>query len=108
MGYQTSVSAEPLLDKNVDLLIDTLSPFITDTIWIGKEEQLMHRLSMNRYNDPLTKQKAEELKEWQNDPQFIQHLYVTYKDNPMIRWKTTYLKEMSKIEKVDKDLLKDF
>ena len=44
MGYQTSVSAEPLLDKNVDLLIETLSPYITETIWIGKAESLTQRL----------------------------------------------------------------
>jgi len=99
MGYQTSVSAEPLLDKNVDFLIDTLSPLITDAIWIGKVERLMHRLSSNKYDDLLTLQKANELMTWQNDPQFIQHLFHTYKDNPMIRWKTSYLEELSKVER---------
>jgi DNA repair photolyase len=99
MGYQTSISAEPLLDKNVDFLIETLSHYITDTIWIGKAEQLIQRLTLNKYNDPLILRKADELIKWQNDPKFIQHLYQTYKDNPMVRWKTSYLEEMSKIEK---------
>jgi hypothetical protein len=98
MGYKTSVSAEPLLDQDVDLLINTLSPYITDTIWIGKLEHPIKRLSSNGYNDQLTIQKAHELIKWQNDPNFIQHLYLTYRDNPMIKWKTSYLEEMSKIE----------
>jgi len=101
MEYQTSVSAEPLLDKNVDLLIETLSPYITETIWIGKAEQLRKRLTMNGYNDPITTSNADDLIEWQNDPIFIRDLYETYKDSPMIRWKTSYLKEMSKIEKIE-------
>jgi DNA repair photolyase len=98
MGYQISVSAEPLLDKDVKSLINTLSPHITDTIWIGKAEQLCKRLVMNGYNDPETISKANDLIKWQNDPSFIRSLYETYKDNPMIRWKTSYLEEMAKIE----------
>lgn len=100
MGYQTSISAEPLLDRNVDLLIKTLSPFVTDTIWIGKAEHFIKRLKSNGYGDSITLEKAYELIEWQNDPVFIQHLYQTYKDNPMIKWKTSYLIEFSKIEKM--------
>jgi DNA repair photolyase len=98
MGYKTSVSAEPLLDKDVHSLIRRLSPYVTDTIWIGKAEQLRKRLTMNGYNDPNTIANADELMEWQNDPMLIRDLYEKYKDNPMIRWKTSYLKEMSKIE----------
>ena len=100
MGYQTSVSAEPLLDKDVHRLIRRLSPYVTDTIWIGKAEQLRKRLTMNGYNDPITMANADELMKWQNDPMFIRDLYETYKDNPMIKWKTSYLKEMAKIEKL--------
>jgi DNA repair photolyase len=100
MGYKTSVSAEPLLDKDVHSLIRRLSPYVTDTIWIGKAEQLRKRLTMNGYNDPITIANADELMEWQNDPMFISDLYEKYKDNPMIRWKTSYLKEMAKIEKL--------
>lgn len=99
MGYKTSVSAEPLLDRDVDSLIKTLSPFVSDTIWIGKAEHFIKRLKSNGYGDSITLQKAYELMEWQNDPVFIQHLYQTYKDNPMIKWKTSYLIEFSKIER---------
>ncbi len=101
MGYQTSVSAEPLLDKGVHSLIRKLSPYITDTIWIGKAEQLRKRLTMNGYNDPITTSNADDLIEWQSDTIFIRDLYETYNDSPMIRWKTSYLKEMSKIEKIE-------
>ena len=61
MGYQTSVSAEPLLDKDVELLIKTLSPYVTDTIWIGKAEHFIKRLKSNGYGDSLTIEKAYEL-----------------------------------------------
>lgn len=98
MGFQTSVSAEPLLDKDVDSLISRLSPYITDTIWIGKAEQLRKRLTINGYNDPMTVSKANDLIEWQKDPSFIQGLYENYKGNTLIRWKTSYLKEMAKVE----------
>ena len=101
MGYQTSVSAEPLLDKDVHCLIRKLSPYVTDTIWIGKAEQLRKRLTMNGYSDPITIANADDLIKWQNDPFFIRDLYERYKDNPMIRWKTSYLKDMAKIEKTE-------
>ncbi len=100
MNYQVSISAEPILQKNVEELVEKLSPFVTKNIWIGPAQNLIKRLKSNGYGDPLTLQKADELIKWQNDPQFIQYLYDTYKDNPMIRWKYDYLKEMSKIEKM--------
>ena len=53
MGYQTSASAEPLLDKNVDDLISKLSPYITDTIWIGKPNMLLSGTRMNGHDDLL-------------------------------------------------------
>ncbi|MGO9111864.1 MAG: radical SAM protein [Thermoguttaceae bacterium] len=35
-GYQTSVSAEPMLDARAIELFHRMSPFVTDKVWIGK------------------------------------------------------------------------
>ena len=94
-GYRTSVCAEPMLDKNIVELIETLSPYVTNEIWIGKINNLRQTLSMNGYKtDMETQQRAKELSEWQNDPNFILPLYEKYKDNPMIQWKESYRKEI--------------
>ncbi len=43
-GYATSVSAEPLLDvRHARDLVDAVSPYVTDTIWIGKMNQPRRR-----------------------------------------------------------------
>jgi len=94
--YQTSISAEPLLFKNVQQLLDTLSPYVTETIWIGKANHLLYRLRMNGHGDPFTIQKAYELMSWQNDPNFIRYLFEKYYQNPMIRFKESYLEEFEK------------
>jgi DNA repair photolyase len=98
IGYQTSISAEPLMSPQVDELISKLSPFVTETIWIGPAQQLIKRLKSNGYKDEETLGLARKMIDWQFNPIFIRHLYDTYKDNPMIRWKYDYLTEMSKIE----------
>ena len=36
LGYKTSISIEPFLDKNPFLLVYKLIPFVTESIWIGK------------------------------------------------------------------------
>ena len=35
-GYKTSISIEPFLDENPYPLVDTLIPYVTESIWIGK------------------------------------------------------------------------
>lgn len=99
MGYQTSASGEPLLDKNVDDLINQLSPYITDTIWIGKPNKLLYHTKLNGHGDPETIEKCNELLSWITDPDFLSNLYSKYKDNPMIQWKGTTCKDILKLQK---------
>jgi DNA repair photolyase len=96
-GYRTSVSSEPLLDRNVDALINKLSPYVTDTIWIGKPNLLLTRTKNNGYGDPETVQKCNELMEWITNPDFLLTLYDKYKDNSMIRWKDGLWKDISRL-----------
>ena len=97
LGYQTSVSCEPLLDRNVDDLINQLSPFVTDTIWIGKPNKLLYRTRLNGHGDPETIEKCNELLSWITDADFLINMYNKYKDNPMIQWKDTTWKDISKL-----------
>ena len=99
LGFQTSVSCEPLLQKNVDDIINQLSPYVTDTIWIGKPNQLLARTKMNGHGDPETIQKCNDLMSWIDDPKFIMDLYTRYKDNPMIRWKESFRNHITKLLK---------
>jgi len=85
-GYQTSVSCEPMLDDKVGDVINQLSPFVTDKIWLGKANQLLARLAQNGETDPTTIATARRLMQTQSDGS-IWGLYRQYKDNPQIAWK---------------------
>ena len=97
-GYQTSVSMEPVLDKNVDGLVDILSLWVTETIWIGKPNHLLYRVRMNGHGDIETLQKCNELLGWINDPVFIKGLYLKYNVNPMIRFKESFRLDFEKLK----------
>ncbi|MCZ7616361.1 MAG: hypothetical protein M5T52_23100 [Ignavibacteriaceae bacterium] len=102
-GYNTSVSCEPMMDNKVDIVINAVKPFVTETIWIGKVNLMWSRLKRNtNMNDELVK-KAKQLEQWQSDPN-IKMLYDKYKNDPMIRWKESIEKVVGiakkKIKKV--------
>ena len=97
MGYQTSISAEPLLDKNVDELIILLRRYVTDTIWIGKPNQLLARTKINGHNDTETHNRCKELMAFLDDSKFILGLYNKYQNNPMIRWKCGLWEDISRL-----------
>jgi len=90
-GYQTSVSCEPMLDDNIGDVIGQVSPFVTDSIWLGKMNHLRGRLALNGETDPVTMQKAEQLITWQSDEN-IKQLYSRYKNNPLVKWKDSVKK----------------
>lgn len=86
-GYQTSVSCEPMLDDNIDQVITQVSPYVTETIWLGKQNKLNERLSKNGFkNDQLTMGEAQKLKQLFSD-EYVFELYDRYKDNSKIMWK---------------------
>jgi DNA repair photolyase len=91
-GYQTSISCEPMLDNRVDQIIEKVLPYVTETIWLGKPNKLIGRLSMNGYkNDKMTMERARRLMESLSD-EYILNLYERYQDNPKIRWKDSIKK----------------
>lgn len=96
-GYQTSISSEPLLDRNVDDLINQLSPYVTDSIWIGKPNKLLYRTKINGWGDEETITRCHELLGWINDPEFIMGLYLRHKDNPLIRCKDSIYRDIVRL-----------
>lgn len=94
-GYQTSLSCEPMLDDNVEGIINELQDCITETIWIGKMNFLKGRLKINGHSDSLSILKADELIAMQSDDRIIA-LVERLKDNPKIHWKESIKKVLLK------------
>jgi len=90
-GYKTSISCEPMLDNNISDVIDRVTPYVTDSIWIGKMNFLLRRLKMNGYDDNETLKKANELLNWQRDSEIIK-LYTEHKNHPKVKWKESIKK----------------
>ena len=94
-GYQTSLSGEPMLDDNIEGVVNDLQEYITETIWIGKMNLLKGRLAINGHTDSLSLQKSDELIAMQSDDRIIE-LYHRLKDNPKVRWKDSIKKVLIK------------
>jgi len=103
-GFETSISCEPMLDKNVVSLVHDLQDYVTDFIWIGKANFLLRRLKMNGITDTETIELAEKLINSQSDTQ-IKLLYRKLKDNSKIKWKESIKKilnlEISTVKGLD-------
>ena len=102
-GYKTSVSCEPMLDRNIDQVVELVSPYVTDSIWLGKMNHLNTRLSLNGFKDQDTLRRAKELMDTQSDER-IWGIYNRYKDNPQVKWKESIKKVVGLEIPVEKGL----
>lgn len=84
-GFKTSISCEPMLDGNINKVVELVRPYVTDTIWIGKMNKIQERLSQNGA-DYKTMIKGKELEKLQNDKEIIK-LYNKFKNDTIIKWK---------------------
>jgi len=85
-GFATSVSAEPMLDSRIDKVVDAVSPYVTDAIWLGRANRLVPTVSLNTGGDPRMLDAARELAALHND-ESVRRVYDKYKDNPLIKFK---------------------
>lgn len=84
-GYSTSVSMEPLLDSdNVVDIVDTLAPHVTDSIWIGKMNQVESRTTPGTSVLEIAR-----IMRGQTDDA-VRRIYESLKQHPLIRWKESY------------------
>ena len=83
-GFQTSVSAEPMLDSaNIDALIGDLLPHVTHSIWMGK---MNHLGRLEKGSDMVLRKAINNIRRGQTDST-IKAIYKRNKNNPIIRWK---------------------
>ncbi len=96
-GFTTSVSCEPMLDVGIVKLVESVRPFVTDHIWLGRANQLISHIGRNCPEDEDAKRMARELLDQQDD-QYLRNLYARFKDDPMIRFKDS-IKKVAGIER---------
>lgn len=88
-GFNTSVSAEPLLEKfGIDMMVELLTPFITDALWIGKMNHVRSRVKIETAKDEEMVRDIELI----NLDGEIQELYEILRDNPKVKWKESIKK----------------
>ena len=96
-GFETSVSAEPMLDsENVDQLVEDLAPYITHSLWIGKMNY-MHSIKIDGSEIVA---EIERIKAGQTDEK-ITAIYNRLKGNPVVRWKDS-IKKVVGIKQAEK------
>lgn len=80
-GFKTSVSIEPFLDYAPQILIYVLSPFITESIWVGPMNYIPSNgvpdVDRHNYEEIRSKYRTVRLRE----------IYNELRDNPIIRFK---------------------
>ncbi len=94
-GFATSVSCEPLLDKEALTLYSMLKPFITHSIWFGglnKHEQRVDKTGWG-LKELIFLTKALTAKK----PEYVQGYYEALKNEPLVRWKDSF-REILNIE----------
>lgn len=88
-GFSTSISVEPMLDSdNVVKLFHKLEPYVTDTFWIGKMNQVAKRVQPGTSKKEIARIEAGQTHER------IEAIYQTLKDEPKIRWKESIKSEL--------------
>jgi len=104
-GFNTSISCEPYFDYELMRLIKLVSKYATDTIWIGKMNQIDHRVDMTNWTSK-DYSFLEVRNIVQSDDYIKNKIYPLLKDNPKIRWKDS-IKKVLGIERCKERLDKD-
>jgi DNA repair photolyase len=87
LGFQTSVSCEPMLDSpNVEELFYTLKPYVTNSIWIGKLNKARKRILIETDED---ERQVCRIEKGQTDER-IREIYEALKDEPLVKWKESF------------------
>lgn len=90
LGYQTSVSMEPILNGVEDAVATyrAVEPYTTEKIWIGAMNGLDTRVDTT---NPNFKQAVADLKELQSKSELLR-LYEELKEEPKVLWKESIRK----------------
>ena len=89
MGYKTSVSAEPMLySYDIESLIDAVSPYCNESIWLGLMNHLENILELHPHVSGL-KDAIEFISGSQTYP-VLKAIYDKYKENRLIKYKSHF------------------
>ena len=89
LGFETSASAEPLLEPwRAKEIVDSLRSFITHSVWIGKLNGLRTR---TKWLYPDGHPEIDRLEKWQTDEK-VREVYAALRGDPLVRWKESYKK----------------
>ena len=102
-GYKTSVSAEPMLDDGIQKVILDTKPYVTDSIWLGRANQLRARVSLNCPRDSHVREKAETLLALHSD-QWVTQLFEQYRHDPLVKYKDSIKKVVGLVRPVQSGL----
>lgn len=88
-GFRTSVSVEPMLDSaNIIRHVTNLSPYVTESIWIGKLNNIRSRVRAVTDEDRAAIKRIED---GQTDERIFE-IYQSLNGNPLVRWKESIKK----------------
>jgi uncharacterized Fe-S cluster-containing radical SAM superfamily protein len=88
-GWKTGVSVEPMLHtSDLDNLVRKLLPLVTDTLWLGKMNEIPRRVSVTTDADRAA---VGLIIEGQCDFQVLD-IYMRWRHEPRIRWKDSIKK----------------
>lgn len=88
-GFETSISIEPMLDSDhVHYLVTDLSPFVSNSIWIGKMNGIKRRV---RINSRATEAELSRVETGQRD-QRVESTYKALRYHPLVKRKDSIKK----------------
>lgn len=91
-GYKTSVSMEPMLDRQPWKTIIQVKQFVTDAIWLGKMNDWRRRISTNGHDiNKIHPDLTSDIEYWERDENIFK-LYEMHHNDPLIRWKESIKK----------------
>ncbi len=89
-GFRTSVSAEPLLSpRSVGVLVSSVEPYVTESIWIGKANQLRRRTQWAIGRVYGVAAAVAKLEAEQTDAK-VMEVYGQLQGHPLVQWKDSY------------------
>ena len=90
-GFETSVSCEPMLDDRIEDVVKAVRPYTTDSIWIGKVNNLAPIIRLNCPGNQVVTSRAAAWVASQSDDA-IMDLYQVYRNDRTIKWKDSIKK----------------
>ena len=107
-GFNTSVSSEPFLDRNVSALVNALLPYVTNALWVGPMNKMETRVYFRGIPFRTIREKGKKVSDGAEDNHklwtreewamwdeakafqteaFVSAVYKMYKNEKKIKWK---------------------